>query len=107
MERRAGLRLQEILPFRIGHQGYDIEARTVNISASGAMCRVERELPVMTQLSIGLKLPTAQQISAKGVVVRCQKELGSSDYLIAIYFNEIGQRDQGLLQDYIVSHTAG
>ena|SRR3989338_92924 len=106
-ERRATFRIQEVLPFQIGHQGYDIEARTVNIGATGAMCRVEREIPVMTQLNIGLKLPSSKKVSAKGVVVRSQKDPESRDYLIAIYFNEIHEKDQSILQEYITSRLAG
>ena len=107
LERRSALRIDESLPFKIGHQGYDIEARTVNISANGAMCRLERDIPVMTQLSVGLELPSAKRVCAKGVVVRSQKDLGSSCYLIAIYFNEIREKDQNLLQDYITSRIHG
>ena len=107
LERRAGFRIQESLPFKIGHQGYDIEAETVNISVNGAMCRVERDIPAMTQLSVGLKLSSAKTISAKGVVVRSQKDPRSTDYLIAIYFNDIRSKDQNFLQDYIASRMKG
>lgn len=106
-ERRATFRIQEVLPFQIGHQGYDIEARTVNIGTNGALCRVERDIPVMTQLNVGLRLSSSKKVSAKGVVVRSQKDPGSRDTLIAIYFNEISDRDQSLLREYITSRMAG
>lgn len=114
VERRGSARIAEALVFKIGHQGYDMQAITVNLSVSGALCRVERNIPVMTQLSVGLALPSLEsgakkdeRISAKGVVVRSEREALSGKYLIAIYFSDLREKDRDLLQDYIVRRLAG
>ncbi len=114
IERRGSARIAEALAFKIGHQGYDMEAITVNLSVSGALCRVERNIPAMTQLNVGLSLPAHEpgpkkdeHISAKGVVVRSERDPLSGKYLIAIYFSDLREKDRDLLQDYIVRRLAG
>ncbi len=107
LDRRRSIRILEKLPFKIGHQHYEAEAVTVNISINGALCVVEREIPVMTQLKIALTLPGASSkkktLSMKGVVVRKEKDPAGPEYLIAIYFSEIKPQDRESLRRFIES----
>lgn len=105
-ERRRSLRINETLPFVIGHEGFEVEAVTVNLSSLGAMCRVTREIPMMTQLAVALSLPSdngarPKTIRMKAVVVRKEKEPISESFLIAIYFSDIKTEDRLVLEAFI------
>jgi hypothetical protein len=75
-ERRRSIRIEEALPFKIGHKGYQIEAVTLNISYHGVMCVLDNDIKMMTQLDVALTLPRASKtgrastIKANGVIVR-------------------------------------
>ena len=111
LDRRRSLRIAEKLPFKIGHEGFEAEAITVNISLNGALCLVEREIPLMTQLKIALSLPLDSKGSPakkkillmKGVVVRKEKDPSSDQYCIAIYFSQIKPSDRKFLNQFIES----
>ena len=112
LERRKSVRVNEALPFRIGHKGFELEAVTVNIGTSGAMCLVDRDIPMMTQLDILLSVPAAgakgrgsSEMSIKGVVVRKEKDLAREKFYIAIFFSKIFPKDQKLLKKFIDTHA--
>jgi c-di-GMP-binding flagellar brake protein YcgR len=101
MDRRRSIRIAEELPFKIGHDRYEAEAVTVNISGHGALCLVTRDIPLMTQLKVGLKLPRTRALSMKGVVVRKEKDALSGKYFVAVYFSDIRPADRRVLEKYI------
>ena len=108
LERRRAIRIVEILPFKIGHQGYDVQATTCNISSHGAMCVVEKDIPLMTQLNIGFSLPTGSKKSVKGhevqvrgVVVRKERDASTGKFFIAIYFSDVKPKTQQALNHFI------
>ena len=110
LDRRRSIRISEKLPFKIGHQNYEAEAVVINISTKGALCVVEREIALMTQLKVALTLPSISKISSKnkilfikGVVVRKEKDPSGRQYFIAIYFSGIKPEDQKFLQQFIES----
>ena len=111
LDRRRSIRIAEQLPFRIGLQNYEAEAITVNISVNGALCIVEREIPLMTQLKIALTLPPVSKtsssknktLSMKGVVVRKEKDPSSGKFYVAIYFSDIKPNDRKFLSQFIES----
>ncbi len=107
-ERRRSLRVEESLPFTIGQRGYEIEARTVNIGYHGAMCELDRDIPMMTQLSIALTLPAAgpsgrpRRVSAKGVIVRKERDgIPGGKVRVAIFFSDIQPKDEAALREFI------
>ena len=111
LDRRRSLRVVEKLPFTIGHQNYEIEATTVNISVNGVLCVVKREIPLMTQLKVAITLPSGATGSSKkkiilmkGVVVRKEKDSLKQQHLLAIYFSEIKPADKKFLKKFIESH---
>ncbi len=107
LERRNSIRIDENLPFKIGHQGYDIQATTLNISSHGVMCTVEKDIPIMTQLEVGLSLPGLGKSSkgkvfqTRGVVVRKEKDPASGHYFIAIFFSEMKPKAREILYEFI------
>ena len=110
LDRRRSIRVAEKLPFRIGHRDYETEARTINISCQGALCIVDLDIPLMTQLQVALSLPPlrkgashAKTIPIKGVVVRKDKDAAGRQFLIAIYFSEIRPSDREFLEKFIES----
>jgi c-di-GMP-binding flagellar brake protein YcgR len=120
LDRRRSIRIQEVLPFTIGHEGFELEAHTVNISAHGAMCLISKDIPIMTQLKIALKVPqfgkangTAKAaktkmttIHAKGVVVRKEKDPVSGKYFLAVFFSDMNEKDRQLFKEYIEHRLA-
>ena len=107
-ERRCSVRIAEELPFTIGHQDYEIQATSVDISNNGVRCLVERSIPVMTQLNIAFALPTPVNFSSKdriikvkGVVVRKGEDAASGKFFIAVYFSDIKPKDQKILNEFI------
>ena len=111
LERRRSVRVHESLPFTIGHDGYETLAQTVNVSLHGALCLVDRNIPLMTQLAVALTLSAAKSVKRsagrtktihmKGVVVRREKDPGSNRYFLAIYFSQIKSEDQEALRRFI------
>ncbi|HTL70903.1 MAG TPA: PilZ domain-containing protein [Candidatus Eisenbacteria bacterium] len=104
LDRRRSIRISESLPFRIGHKGYEVEAVTVNIAQHGILCMVEKEIKMMTQLDVVLKLPagrTSKQVKAKGVVVRKDFDALSGKCLVAIYFSDMKDKDREVLREFI------
>ena len=106
LERRRSLRVSEELPFKIGHDGFETLAKTINISQHGALCLIDKNIPLMTQLAVALTLPGSgvrgKTLRMKGVVVRREKDLPpSSRFFIAIYFSQIKSEDQAVLRRFV------
>ena len=112
LERRRSVRIAEKLPFKIGHEDYEAQATTVNISTHGALCWIDIDFPLMTQFRLALSLPGASKTSKrrildmKGVIVRKDKDPLSGKYLLAIYFSDIKTADRQFLQNYIESRLS-
>ncbi len=109
-ERRRDPRLYNNVPLKIFHDDGDIVTQTANISRSGAYCRVEKYIEPMTKLKINLLLPikkngksTSKKITCQGAIVRTEKILADNAYNIAIFFNDISQRDAESIADYVSS----
>lgn len=108
LERRRWVRIEEALPFRIGHAAYETETVTINISAHGALCLVEKDIPVMTKLDLVLSLPPlsgfyskTRAIRLRGVVVRKEEDPAGAGFRLAVYFSGVRPDDQRLLQEFI------
>jgi c-di-GMP-binding flagellar brake protein YcgR len=112
-KRRRSVRVHETLPFKIGHADYEAVAKTVNISLHGALCLVDKNIPLMTQLAVALTLPggrgkRSKVLRMKGVVVRREKDPALERFFVAIYFSHIKAEDQEALRRFIDSrHPSG
>lgn len=108
LDRRRSIRVDERLPFKIGHESFESEATTLNISAHGALCLVDKDIPVMTQIRLSISLPgkgkaKPKAIRLKAAVVRKEKQSPDGPYLVALYFSDISDSDKEHLQKYIES----
>lgn len=108
-ERRKGQRALAHIPVRIAQEDGDIVTETLNISRSGAYCQVNERVELMTKLKVQILLPSrknqkrSKTIHCQGVVVRCEPAAHNGRFDVAIFFNEIAQRDAESINDYVGS----
>ena len=109
-ERRRDPRLENNIPIKIYGEEGDVITDTANISRSGAYCRVDKYIAPMTKLKIQLLLPitkagkaATKRISCHGVVVRAEPVAGEKYCHVAIFFNDISQRDSESISDFVTA----
>lgn len=108
-ERRGSRRIATHVPLKIAQEDGDIVTETLNISRCGAYCRVSKRVDLMTKLKIQILLPARKAhkrlktIHCQGVVVRVAPATQDGRFDLAIFFNEIAQRDAESISDYISS----
>lgn len=110
LERRRSVRISESFVFRVGHEDFDTEALMVNLSNSGALCIIDRDIPMMTHLKVALSLPWTtvsgskeRSVSLHGVVVRKEADAAAGKFLIAIFFSDVKPADKKTLEQFIHS----
>jgi hypothetical protein len=110
LERRKYLRAKKQIPLKLADTGFDVITETVDISSSGAYCRVTRNLPLMSKIEVMLLIPLDNQtkkIRCRGVVVRSEptilKDADKAHYNIAIFFTDITKKDQKIIEEHVAS----
>lgn len=113
IERRKDIRAKKHIPLKLADPTFDVITETVDISSSGAYCRVTRNLPPMSKIDVVLLVPgkdsesSTKRIRCKGVVVRTEpaiiKYADKAHYNIAIFFTDISKKDQKIAEDYVAS----
>jgi hypothetical protein len=113
IERRKNIRAKKNIPLKLADASFDIITETVDISSSGAYCRVTRNLPPMSKIEVILLIPgkdstaPTRKIRCKGVVVRTEpaivKDSDKAHYNIAIFFTDISKKDQKIAEEYVAS----
>ena len=110
-ERRLYPRAQKQLALKIKTEGGDIVTQTENISCVGTYCVVDKPIPAMTKLSLLLLLPlrsknrnVTSRIHCKGVVVRSENASEAGKFNVAVFFNEISDRNKAKISQYISQH---
>lgn len=109
-ERRAFPRIHdEGLSLKLGTGDFDIITHTLNVSASGIYCKIDKEIPLMSRVSLKLMLPdvskddkTAVQVS--GVVVREHPVIidgATKHYDVAIFFEDLSPKNRETILSYI------
>ncbi len=94
--------------------GSTARARVRDVSKSGVCFFVERALPLMSVLSVALRLPDPPAplggaaaleqglLRARGAVVRCQRISPSLEHFeVAVFLHEISAHDQARLERYV------
>jgi len=109
--RRHDPRVDNNIPIKIFQEDGDLVTETGNISRSGAYCKVSKYIAPMTKLRVNLLIPfrkndkiTTKKVSCEGVVVRTDAIPGKDQYNIAIFFQDITQRDADCIADYVSIH---
>jgi len=106
-ERRRYPRIEKELPLKIEANGYDFVSGTQNISCVGAYCCVDKYIPPFTKIAIKITLPIGagktnenSAVECKGVVVRTE-DAKEGGFNIAIFFNQINDRQRQKISQYI------
>jgi hypothetical protein len=109
-ERRSFPRVHdEELKLKLKVGEYDSVTHTLNLSASGAYCKVDKEIALMSRVKLALMFPegiSERSIDVEGVVVRAHPVLidGSvKHYDVAIFFDNLPAKHRQLIQEYIES----
>ena len=112
-ERRRHPRVALDWPVTISLPDGTHEARLRDISRAGVCFFLDRRIPEMTVLQMGLDLPPRSEfpdgahVGGAGVVVRCRPLSPHVDhYEIAVFLNDLCESDRESLEAY-VSATAG
>ena len=107
-ERRKFPRLDNNIPVKISSEETDVVTETLNLSAAGAYCKVNKYFEPMAKLEIVLLLPikrrdkvVTKKITCQGVVVRTETVKANEQYNVAIYFNEIQKKDSAVITEYV------
>ena len=109
-ERRRHFRLKHTVPVKISSHDVDIVTETVDLSCSGAFCRINKYIAPMTKLKVHLLLPVrkhnkivTKRIHCDGVVVRAESASDGDHFYTAIFFNDIAPRDSQAINDFVES----
>jgi len=107
-DRRRHPRVFGNIPVKIRGEEFDAVTETKNLSRSGAFCQVDKQIEPMTKLKIQLLLSykrtgkvVTRKISCEGIVVRSEAVSGQPYFDTAIYFNDIQEKDAGIITDYV------
>jgi len=102
-DRRSCPRVKaEGLSLRLNAGDFDTMTHTLNISASGLYCKVDREIPLMSRVKLALMLPEALEVD--GVVVREHPVIIDGEvkhYDIAIFFDNLSAKTRDAISSYI------
>lgn len=114
-EKRKYTRLRdENISLKVKSGAIDIITKSLDISASGVYCKVEKEIPIMSRIKVILILPRVKRtnfgesqtvkIETDGVVVREHPVIVDEKimhYDVAIFFDNISAKDREAIREYI------
>jgi hypothetical protein len=110
-ERRKSPRIHdEGLSLKLKGGDFDIMTHTLNLSASGIYCKVEKEIPLMSRVRLMLMItdPTRdgkpQPVEVEGVVVRQHPVIIDGrvkHYDVAIFFENLEAKTRDAIAGYI------
>ena len=114
-ERRLFPRVRdEGLSLKLNSGDFDTVTHTLDISASGIYCKIDREIPIMSRVKIKLMVPeilkAGREIDVDGVVVREHPVIIDGiikHYDAAIFFDNLSAKHREVIQSYIVSRKRG
>lgn len=111
-ERRKAPRIDDAeLSLELHTGDFDAMAQTLNISASGLYCKVDRDMPIMSRVNLMLMIPSVasgasqvKRIEVEGVVVRAHPVIMDGEvrhYDVAIFFDNLSPKAKELIAGYI------
>ncbi len=114
-ERRSFPRVQdEGLALELESGDFDTITHTLDISASGIYCKIDKEIPLMSRVRIKLMVPEVQRTEKKleidGVVVREHPVIIDGvikHYDAAIFFDNLSPKDREAIQTYVSDKKRG
>jgi len=111
VEKRKHLRINKRMSFKLKIEDSVVTAEMINLSCSGTYCRVNKLIPLMTDLRIVLALISGNEeneveyVECEGTVVRIE-EVSPEDniYNIAVFFNDIKEYERDKIANFIRKH---
>ena len=117
-ERRLFPRVRdEGLSVKLNSGDFDTVTHTLDISASGIYCKIDREIPLMSRVRLKLMVPDpikadklAKELDVDGVVVREHPVIIDGvikHYDAAIFFDNLSPKSREMIQNYISNKKRG
>ena len=117
-ERRVFPRVRdEGLSVKLNSGDFDTVTHTLDISASGIYCKIDREIPIMSRVRIKLMVPDqvkpdkdAKELDVDGVIVREHPVIIDGvikHYDAAIFFDNLSEKERSVIQNYISGKKRG
>ena len=110
-ERRIEPRIvDDAISLKLKEDEFDTITHTLNISASGVYCKLDRGIPLMSRVKLMLVVPNrsggeaSKQIEVSGVVVREHPVIIDGQvkhHDIAIFFDGLTERDKEAISQYV------
>jgi len=108
-ERRLFPRIRdEGLALKLDAGGFGTVTHTLNLSASGVYCKVDKEIPLMSKVKLVLMLPEDERpskgVEVDGVVVREHPVIidgVTKHYDVAIFFDSLSPKAKETISNYI------
>lgn len=113
-ERRRSPRIvDKDLSLKLKTGEFDTITHTLNLSASGIYCKIDKEIPLMSRVKLVLMIPDqsradkkATSIDVEGVVVRGHPVIINGEikhYDVAIFFDTLPPKSAEIISSYIAS----
>lgn len=113
-ERRSFPRIHdEGLSLKLNLGDFDSMTHTLNLSASGIYCKVDKEMPLMSRVRLVLMIPDLSKeerpttsIEVDGVIVREHPVIidGSTrHYDVAIFFENLSPKNREIVEKYVAA----
>ena len=104
-ERRLFPRVRdEGLSLKLNSGDFDTITHTLDISASGIYCKIDREIPLMSRVDLMLMMPGEKGMAVTGVVVREHPVIidgTTKHYDVAIFFDDLSPKSREAIANYI------
>ncbi len=111
-ERRSAPRLKdEGMTLKLNMDGFNMVTHTLDISASGVYCKVDKEIPLMSRVKLVLMVPEPSRaeldprsVEVDGVVVREHPVIINGEtkhYDVAIFFENTPPKLKEIISNYI------
>ena len=111
-ERRIYPRVKDgVLSLKLNLGDFNTIAHTLDISASGLYCKIDKEIPLMSRVKLILMIPDnskeavpSKRLEVDGVVVREHPVIidgRTKHYDVAIFFDILSEDDRKAISDYI------
>ncbi len=110
-ERRRANRVKARVKVNSSSEAEPLCMETLDVSASGTYCLVDRFVPLMSKVSVTLEIPTengpARRVRADAIVVRAEPDDqafgGKPGYRLALFFSRIEGDGKAVLEDFVGS----
>ncbi|MFA5143111.1 MAG: PilZ domain-containing protein [Candidatus Omnitrophota bacterium] len=117
-ERRLFPRVRdEGLSLKLKTDDFDTVTHTLDVSASGLYCKIDKEIPIMSRVRVKLMVPdlfkadgAVRELDVDGVIVREHPVIIDGvirHYDAAIFFDNLSSKDREIIKIYVSSKKRG